>query len=65
MNKFLKGNYMINIHESNAASAEAKGEDITAIFENRALEKLGGSIAFVMKGNQFAWGEWGDDESAG
>ena len=64
MNKFLRGNYTINDTKSDTESAEVKGKDITAIFENRALEKLGGSIAFVMKGNQFVWGEWGEDENA-
>ena len=62
MSKFLKGNYSIQNSKSEPEGAEVKEEkDMTAIFEKKALEKLGGSIAFVMKGNQFVVGE---DESA-
>ena len=62
MSKFLKGNYAIQNTKLESESAEVIEEkDMTAIFEKKALEKLGGSIAFVMKGNQFVLGE---DESA-
>jgi len=63
MNKFLKGNYTIQNAkaETQSAEVEVKEKDITAIFETKALEKLGGSIAFVMKDNAFVWG---DDENA-
>ncbi len=34
---------------------EQKNEDTVAEFERRALERLGGSIAFVMKGKNVLW----------
>jgi hypothetical protein len=34
---------------------EKKTEDSVAEFERRALERLGGSIAFVMKGKNVLW----------
>lgn len=56
MSKLLKGNYEI---ENNGSENEIKKEkNIEALFETKALEKLGGSIAFVMKSNKFIW----DDE---
>ena len=34
---------------------EKKTEDTVVEFERRALERLGGSIAFVMKGKNVLW----------
>ena len=34
---------------------EKKDESTVAEFERRALERLGGSIAFVMKGKNVLW----------
>ena len=50
----LKGNYKLkNDHpEKTALKAE---KTVTQEFERRALEKLGGSIAFVQKKNTFMW----------
>ena len=38
-----------------APSAPEKREETVAEFERRALERLGGSIAFVMKGKNVLW----------
>ncbi len=53
MNRFLKGNYKIDVHKEETAGE--KEPDFAEIFENRAAQKLGGSIAFVMKSNKFTW----------
>ena len=62
MSKYLKGNYPVPgssggdepVEQETSASAE---------FERRALERLGGSIAFVMKRNTFVWS--GEDSKDG
>lgn len=59
MSKFLKGNYQVE--NINNDSNEVKDTDFSKIFETKALEKLGGSIAFVMKSDKFLWE---DDEDA-
>jgi len=41
-------------------AAAAANNDFTKVFESKALEKLGGSIAFVVKADQFVWD--GDDD---
>lgn len=56
MSKFLKGNYEAKIKESKDNSEEQRNR-FTEIFENSASEKLGGSIAFVIKSNKFLWDE--------
>ena len=58
MNEFLKGNYKLENTEKVEQKADTK--NITELFEEKALEKLGGSIAFVMKSNKFLWN--GKDE---
>ena len=53
----LIGNYKI-AGQSDAASAPSdpeKKEETVAEFERRAMEHLGGSIAFVMKGKDVLW----------
>ena len=55
MSKFIKGNY--EIKETKKKESIEKDENISKIFETNALEKLGGSIAFVMKSNKFVWDE--------
>ena len=37
------------------SGSEKKAENTVAEFERRALERLGGSIAFVMKGKNVLW----------
>jgi|TARA_B100001964_G_C14253874_1_gene611300 hypothetical protein len=55
MSKFIKGNY--EIKETKKKESIEKDENISKMFEANALEKLGGSIAFVMKSNKFVWDE--------
>jgi hypothetical protein len=59
MSKFLKGNYQVE--NTNNDGNEIKDADFSKVFEAKALEKLGGSIAFVMKSDKFLWE---DDEDA-
>lgn len=58
MSKFLKGNYNVEAPDSEGDSKQ--DNDFTKVFESKALEKLGGSIAFVVKKDQFVWE--GDDD---
>lgn len=58
MSKFLKGNYAVAKSEGENQTKE--DNDFTKVFESKALEKLGGSIAFVVKKDQFVW-DGGDD----
>lgn len=60
MSKFLKGSYKLK--KAVGRKKRKKKEDIAEIFEHKALEKLGGSIAFVMKSDKFVWSE--EDEKA-
>lgn len=53
MSKYLKGNYQVQ--KEKAEPVERAEETVTQQFERRALERLGGSIAFVMKKNTFVW----------
>ncbi len=59
MSKFLKGNYEIADKEGGGTSGTVN-DDFSKVFESKALEKLGGSIAFVVKKDQFVW-DGGDD----
>lgn len=61
MSKFLKGNYEVT--EDVAAENREKSEDLSKLFESRAFEKLGGSIAFVMKSDNFVWDEDEDEDA--
>ncbi len=61
MSKFLKGNY--EIQSNKVEESKKEGQDYSEIFENMALEELGGSIAFVMKANKFVWDEDEDEDS--
>lgn len=64
MSKFLKGNYPLP-GGSEEPAPEVKKPAATGEFERRALERLGGSIAFVMKKNIFVWnGEKSGDDAA-
>ncbi|KJU81351.1 hypothetical protein MBAV_006484 [Candidatus Magnetobacterium bavaricum] len=58
MSNLLKGNY--HVAENSNTSIGSEEKSLTDIFENEALMKLGGSIAFVMKSNTFVWD---DDET--
>ena len=53
----LIGNYKMagQPDEVPASTPEKKAENTVAEFERRAMERLGGSIAFVMKGMNVLW----------
>ena len=58
MDSMLKGNY--EVEEDKKIRPEAAKQDSGSEFEARAMDRLGGSIAFVMKGKKLVWDE--DDE---
>ena len=51
MSKFLRGNY--KLANSEKLDHDVKEQEVSQIFESKALEKLGGSIAFLMKSSKF------------
>jgi len=59
MSKFLKGNY--EVKNANQTENKENKNDYSELFENRAFEQLGGSIAFVMKSSKFVWDEEDND----
>lgn len=68
MSKYLKGNYDLGDTpeepkpDTAEATADAEAAHTTEEFEEKALERLGGSIAFVIKPKTFLW--TGEDEGA-
>jgi hypothetical protein len=59
----LIGNYKIPGQDSaSEAGSEKKEETAVEEFERRALQRLGGSIAFAMKGKTAVWN--GDSSKA-
>ena len=60
MDKLIKGNYELKNEAEIKSSSHDDGRNN---FENKAMEKLGGSIAFVMKGNKLLWDEEDYDKS--
>lgn len=56
MSRLLKGNYKLpEKPQKPKAEAPNASDTSTQTFERRALEHLGGSIAYVMKRNTFVW----------
>ena len=59
MRSLLKGNYELpdkkGSSENEESKADVRQEQAREQFERRALEQLGGSIAFVMKAKTFVW----------
>ena len=51
MSKYLRGNYPLSKENPDESKESTASEE----FERKALERLGGSIAFVMKKNTFVW----------
>ena len=51
----LKGNYKLDKSEPQKNDKTSKKRSSTEEFEKRALERLGGSIAFVQKKDTFVW----------
>ena len=59
MSRLVKGNYALR--KKIGKPAKKKISTTEELFESRALEKLGGSIAFVMKADKFLWSD--DDKT--
>ena len=59
MTDLLKGNY--DLEEKQKVKAQNQEKDASSEFEEKAMDRLGGSIAFVMKGKRLVWDE--DEES--
>jgi hypothetical protein len=55
MPEYLKGNYKGPQIKEDKAMAPEDANGLRGEFEKAALEKLGGSIAFVMKSKTFLW----------
>jgi len=56
MSEYLKGNYKApQPATKEGVSEQGENTGVQNEFEKRALEKLGGSIAFVMKSKTFLW----------
>lgn len=53
-NPYLKGNYPLRFVPADT-KARSDAENLEAEFERTALQKLGGSIAFVKKAGSFVW----------
>jgi hypothetical protein len=59
----LIGNYKIAGQSDLAPSVPEKKEETVAEFERRAMARLGGSIAFVMKGKNVLWSGTGSSQN--
>jgi hypothetical protein len=63
MAEYLKGNYRVSVPIRDAEETPEQ-TDAEKEFYRRALERLGGSIAFVLKSKNLLWtGEQGDKDS--
>ena len=51
---YLKGNYSLPFTPADGEPSQ-DAESLEAAFERTALQKLGGSIAFVKKAGSFVW----------
>ena len=61
MVQYLKGNYELPPDKtSKKRKRKPAAKKVEEEFERRALEKLGGSIAFVMKSKTFVWSDDGN-----
>jgi hypothetical protein len=57
MSDMLKGNYKIKDSNKPESKADLKKQpaSLEENFESKAMEKLGGSMAFVKKSSSFIW----------
>ena len=55
MSEMLKGNYRVEKQVEVQADNKERDASIEALFESSAMEKLGGSMAFVKKSGTFLW----------
>ena len=61
MVQYLKGNYKLSPGKTaKKRKRKPAAKQVEEEFERRALEKLGGSIAFVMKSKTFVWSDDGN-----
>ena len=58
----LKGNYELDEVSATTGEASSPSQLLEEEYYRAAMTKLGGSIAFIMKGKTFLW--TGDDEGA-
>ena len=63
MAKLLRGNY--DVPKAVKSTTRKAKKSLTDQFEESALAKLGGSIAFVMKKNTFMWSGESSEETGG
>lgn len=61
MTDYLKGNYKSPEVKAESKKSQESGKNE---FEEKALERLGGSIAFVMKSKTFLWTPDADKDKA-
>jgi hypothetical protein len=55
MSEYLKGNYKMAGDKPLPAPQAAPASSSEQTFEAQALQKLGGSIAFIKKSSSFVW----------
>lgn len=55
MPEYLKGNYKAPKIKAEKDAPKPEAGELSNEFEKKALERLGGSIAFVMKSKTFLW----------
>lgn len=55
VSRYLKGNYPLPEKDASQETQRQKDPTASEQFERRALERLGGSIAFVLKKKTFVW----------
>jgi hypothetical protein len=60
MDEYLKGNYKVPLNTNQQEPERETAEDE---FYKRALDKLGGSIAFILKPKHLLWRGNRDDEA--
>lgn len=61
MTEYLKGNYSLPPSKAVPTPAPVAGDAGQQEFEAQALQKLGGSIAFIKKSSSFVWTGKKDD----
>lgn len=65
MTDYLKGNYKLPPSKTGSAAPAETPKSGQDLFEASALQKLGGSIAFIKKSSAFVWnGDKGKKDDA-
>ena len=55
MTEYMKGNYKLPESKKSAGSVPEAPKSGQDLYEAAALQKLGGSIAFIKKSSSFVW----------